>query len=225
MVRSTAPLYQENVVCPHEFHPKVELAERADSVTDVVALIDPDNCIRDDEDKRRYIPRMWHHVANGVFRFSEDQLAKMEKGAPGTVATLNHVFWRLLADEPLERKELIDAIRRLPNAFVGLLLRNPNPRTGDVLIRAVDDYELFAIESLGSLDAVAALLAASHLHEEIGYTDTMLDTARSGVRLFLRIALHGPLARHLEQIWPFLERRYVARLQLYDLKLLTLVEN
>lgn len=192
----------------------------AETVTDVVAAIDPDDCIYDKDEKRRIISRMWHHAANGVYNFSADQLAKMEAKAPGTTAILTqtHACLRLLADEPPSRAELVEAIRRLPNAFVDLLLTSPDPRTGYVGVQPIGDYELFGVQSLGSLDAVAALLAASHLCEEIGFTDGMLNTARAGIRLFLRIALSGPFSHYLPRIWPFMERRYVSRLSLLELR-------
>jgi len=173
---------------------------------------DVDDEVRSDEDGVWHGLRMWQYYAAGKFDIDTRRLELMEKSVPGTIKLYEHAFWILISGRELSHEQLVDIVRKLPPKLVAICLTIPDsnydfvePQRGMI----EEDFE--AVQSLGSLDAVAALLALSRLFQEdhMEAMDKASVAVDCATRLLSQLSLDPPYNAYAEEIWKLISQQYL----------------
>lgn len=158
--------------------------------------------------------RTWQYYAAGECEISSRALKLMEKAAPGTIKLNDHAFWRLIDTQPLRHSDLVAIVQKLPPKYAAICLAIPDSNDDFITPNTRmdrDDFE--ALHSIGSLDAVAALLALSRLFEQDYFLGGERDNARlaaeTATRLFGKLCLDAPFRDYADDIWPLLSQQYL----------------
>ena len=162
--------------------------------------------------ERKKYAAQWRAYSRGDHDPSTLRLQKMEKAVPGTVRIRSSDFWMFLQEGQLSKSSLLRVIHRLPFELAARLINGPDS-TGEPSVRLwIDDEDYFCVQALGTLDAVAALLATAELQMlEADYPGKVEEIARAfhaATRLLVRLSLEPLIRDHISDIFEFLKRRY-----------------
>lgn len=196
-------------------HCRAELGWPSDFEQFALAIGDQDMLSHGKKRKESDI-RLWQYRAAGALNTAERELRLMETVVPDTRAMVDHPIFTLLENELLVHDTLISTIYRLSPEIVAQLLIELDHERGIVEPkRTLGEDDLFTVQSIATLDAVAGLLAISRLLEERSDQHAHV-LARMAVcasaKTFIWLTLKMQYQILADDFWYLIKIRYLNRL-------------
>lgn len=179
-----------------------------DDPTTIARKVEKDKCKKKDGGGWE-VPRPWYWYAIGSKGPSLFRLMQVERYFLGSMWLYLHDFWRLLRKKPPTGDDLLAIIRRLPPRYLSYLLEDPDPVTGETAIKySLTLADVEAVQRLGHLDALAALLALYLLAVERHDSNARELAGLCGYRLFFHITSFQPFILDATEIWEIAMPRF-----------------
>ena len=176
------------------FHLLVIITGSNGQATDLAKKVEPDEC-KEADGGGTAIPRCWYWYRTGETGPSKihlDQIDSIERFR-GSAWLFEHPFRTLLRKEVPSTETLLANIRMLPPRHLALLFEDQDHITGHVAIRQnLTGTDLEAVQQLGHLNALTALMSLCLLARERGDRKTEELASESAFRLFVSLMWAEP---------------------------------